>query len=158
MESKNSLIVGSSVTAVVLFTWEHYARVRGKDKKPSVAINYVADKAKTVFTKLGEGIATISSFYQYLHLDELCNTGYDLCRPVGATIISPYYTLVGYYKKSENKLPIIAFGTVTIVGVTGAVCYYFGSDIKSFINNHVPIIKSSSPTSGAGSFTRPTNL
>lgn len=116
MEYSNILY---STAAALLGTvvWEHIARKKNSNVKPSVGIDYVYQKSKAGFTKLGEGLAVLSSFYTYVDLKDVGQTVSDLTEPTLKTLVSPYHMVRGYLAQANlyNHPYLVTAGTLTLV-------------------------------------------
>lgn len=115
-------------------TWEHIARKNNSNVKPSVGINYIFEKSRSIFTKLGESLAVISSFYTYINCDEISKTAIDLGEPLINTIVSPIYIVRGYIGKTkEYSYPFLTgCGTLTLVLL---IYYLYGKYDIELIRN-----------------------
>lgn len=111
--------------------------------KPSQGFGYVAQKGQDFFSWTGKGFAKLSSFYTYIELDEFYKTGHDLVKPAAKIVVSPAYTIKGYFdemKTYQRRRWLIVLGTATIGGTAYVVCKYFdipiGQTFKTFVNNN----------------------
>lgn len=130
-ENSGKIILTGVSTSFAMFLWEHFARKRESTFKPSNGIIYLSVKLKALFEWLGGVFAHMSSFYTYINLGEFKQTAIDIVKPVGSLIVSPLYSIKGYYDQATEgyKHPyLIGLGTATIVllGV-GLLKYYQGS-------------------------------
>jgi hypothetical protein len=113
------IFVLATFTGIILV--EHFAKVAGPDFhniRPSTWIESAVPYFVDFFTGLGTWIARLSQFYTYLHLDKFMNSIGDIVIPIGKIIISPLWTIVGYYEYVETYIGhqwMIVAGTITIV-------------------------------------------
>ena len=114
----------SGAITVGLFFWEHMARMRQSNVKPSVAIRTVDTNVRIVFNKIGVTIAHLSSFLHWINLRELEKTLLDLLKPTFDLIASPtdiikgYWTQIRDYNYSAWKTYIGSFVMLAILGMT----------------------------------------
>ena len=120
-------VVISVATPTVLFLWEHIARQRKSNIRPSVGLTKVANFASNWFYKLGRLLARISSFYTLIELKELQQTAHDLLEPAVRLIASPAQTLFGYcnYAFMRRYPMVILWGSVTLLGLIVAGYRYY---------------------------------
>jgi hypothetical protein len=130
-----SVLAGAAVALVL----EHVAKVNNYEHKPSKAINWAANKSMVAFRKLGAVVASLSSFYNLLKLDQFAQTALDLAVPTAKLAMSPYYTAVGYVEqlKVYSNPTIIICGTTTI-GLLGVFVNHKYGGVYSYL---LPIYK-----------------
>lgn len=119
---------GSSIMAAqifglvcfISFIWEHVCRKHKSQIRPSTALNFLAEQSQLLFTNIGKGFAWISSFLVQNDIQEICITVWDLIRPIGELVISPFYLFYGYGMKAVSyvgKQELIYLGSVIIIGM-----------------------------------------
>lgn len=100
--SKVAVLIPIGLTAISLFLWEHIARKKQSNIKPSVLFNYLATKSSKFFGGIGYYVAKISSFYTYIDISDLMVTGKELMKPIFNFCISPYKFLKGYWEQARK--------------------------------------------------------
>jgi len=68
------LLAGTGVTTVGL-VWEHIARTRGSEFKPSVGIKWLANHSANFFSLVGSFLGKISSYLYHMDLKGLIYIG-----------------------------------------------------------------------------------
>ena len=130
-ENSGKIILTGASASFAMFLWEHFARKRDSNFKPSTGITYLSVKSKALFEWLGGVFAHLSSFYTYINLGEFKQTAIDIGRPIGSLVVSPLYSIKGYFDQATEgyKHPyLICLGTMTIVLMGfGLMSYYSGS-------------------------------
>lgn len=118
----------SSAVAGAIFIWEHVARTKNSNVKPSVGINALANALRTGFYAFGKGLSKISSFLTFIELRDLYKTAEDLFKPTIELVASPLESVKGYWETAKTyKYPIVvAFGTVSIAVATMYLWYLVG--------------------------------
>lgn len=128
-------VVPSSL--ILLGLWEHGAKIRKSEKRPSVLIDKATDVCKEKFTLLGTKIAEIAGLVYYLRLPELFKSYSELLVSSCKFVLSPVYTLYGYikyYKTAVSKRSAIVIGTIVIIGTSVFVFMKMNDiDYMSFI-------------------------
>lgn len=111
-----------------VFAWEHIARKKKSDKKPSVMIAWSADNAKKLFTWIGGKFAWLSSFYNLIDMKDLKETANALIVPTWNLVTSPFWSLHAYYKTTRaNQHPwVVVFGSMTLGFAVFLGLHYFG--------------------------------
>lgn len=124
-----------SVMGVTLFAWEHIARTRRSNLKPSVGFNWVVPKVRGFFYKIGSGLSYMSSFLTYIQLGELGQTAHDLFLPVVQIFGSPFEVLRGYWDTAEKyKYPIIiVLGSLVLVAGGWFGWYRYARHLRSLM-------------------------
>lgn len=119
--TNNGMIIVQSLVGVSIgfFLWEHIARKKQTDVKPSVGIAWTATKSKLLFTTIGTFLAKISSFYTCIDLSDLIKTAYELIVPTMSLLKSPLKTFKGYYEqaKTYTHSSIVFFGSLTLIAL-----------------------------------------
>lgn len=121
--------LATGTTLLTTFFIEHIMRVNNCSPKyrPSYYIQYLAYKGRTIAYNIGKQIAYLSSFYKYLHLEEMVETAMILGKSGFNLVYVPVYTVIGYFDTIQtyrNPL-IIACGTFTLVGLSGLTYMHF---------------------------------
>jgi hypothetical protein len=80
LPNKNILIYTTLTSGITIFVWEHVARKRNSNIKPSVGFNFVAEISKKCFKTFGNLGAKISSFYTYIDLSQSPFGGFHFVR------------------------------------------------------------------------------
>ncbi|QKF93611.1 hypothetical protein QKU48_gp0153 [Fadolivirus algeromassiliense] len=111
-----------------LFMWEHVARTKGSNVKPSVGIAWTADKLKVGFYQIGVGFSKLSSFLTYIKLGDLYQTAQDLFKPTIELFGSPLQSLKGYWDTALTySYPVtVTLGSATLVGVFAYLWFIVG--------------------------------
>jgi hypothetical protein len=114
------------------FAWEHAGRLNHWAYRPSIGLGHVATFAINRFTDLGRIIARLSSFLTYLHLEEMFETIGAVVTPAWKLIISPFYTITGYFSqiKFYNHPYLVVVGSMSLVA---AVAFPFRHKIFALI-------------------------
>lgn len=118
MINSKSIVILAGTVGVTLFTWEYVTLKKETKYKPSFALVKLANGSQYFFTRCGESLALISSFYKYIDFDDVKLTFRNLMNPLVKTVISWFYVCRGYYEYcGKNKLctKIALAGTVTLL-------------------------------------------
>jgi hypothetical protein len=129
----SNLISLICITTFGLIAWEHGARISHLEWRPSVGLTYLANQSIKFFTQIGKILATISSFYTWINLDEFYQTLQDLFDPTIRLLSSPVYTIKGYLSVIvDYQYPIlIVLGSMTLCAfLLFLVGKYFGINYK----------------------------
>lgn len=125
----NLVIAGTIVGGPVFaFLWEYIAKTRGSDAKPSVILGKIKKGSENFFSHCGSLVARLSSFFTYINYARLAETARELIQPTIGIIVSPFYSLKGYWERMETYTypKSILLGTITILGSLGLVYYFHG--------------------------------
>lgn len=125
----SKFIVYPIVTLVGVIALEHITKIL-KIRQPSSYLNSLVPYFTRFWKQVGKWAGVVSSFYTYLHFDELLESAGDIVVPLTKMVISPVYSLVGYaeYVRSyiaKQRWMVIA-GTMTLAASVGCALYYFG--------------------------------
>lgn len=114
-------IYGVCLAFLALFTTEHITKQHYPTLRPSILIEFIGDHLNDLFTKIGNFLAYLSSFYTYIKLGDLYDTLVNLIDPIMNLIASPLAIIKGYFEASlEYRYPfMIGLGTMTLIGL----CY-----------------------------------
>lgn len=120
------------VGCISVFLWEHIARTKESQFKPSVVINWTADTLKNIFYNIGVGFSKLSSFLTYIKLDDLYKTAHDLLKPTFELIGSPLQTIKGYWDTALTySYPItVTLGSLTLFATLMYLWYLFGHHVS----------------------------
>lgn len=89
---------------IVVFAWEHIARINCIVLKPSYITNLVSEQIGHVMTFIGSKFAAFSSYFHYLRLGELGLTIRDLCLS-GVTFVCSFFKFIkGYSAYAQTFL------------------------------------------------------
>lgn len=137
MNFSHYFILGST-GLVGIFAWELVARKRSSNKKPSVALNWLATLSRSFFTGLGERVAWLSSYLTIVDLHDVWATLSDLAEPAAHLVASPFSFFCGYWKMAqEYKYPLlVCLGSALALGVGT----YFGR--KFGVTQYLPSLRS----------------
>lgn len=121
MSLSRQLIIGGGGVTLFAFGLEVLARSRNSQKKPSVAISWLATKFGTGFTALGVQLAKVSSFLTVIKFGELGAAAHDLFMPTLQLVGSPLQAIAGYYQsaKTYNNPVVIGIGSALLAGAVG---------------------------------------
>jgi len=134
--SKRTLIGGAGV-GLVIFGWEHVARINGCRFKPSVGLAKCQYYAECGWTEMGKLVACISSFYNLINIGELGETAKDLVNPTIGLTTSFMEFFTGYsefIKQNYGKNRFMTImGTATIVVLLSGIYYKNRHQISNII-------------------------
>ena len=119
-------VYGSIIgTGFGIFIWEHIARKRKMNKKPSVFINCFAKHLGTFFKFCGIWTAKLSSIYTLINPKEIYITLEDLWKPIWDCVKSLGEFAKGYKKIAwDYGYPIVyVMGSMTLISVLGFIGY-----------------------------------
>lgn len=122
---KNKSVIFSCSTATLagVFALEHIGKKKEWNKKPSFALNAVANYSRSFWKFVGKYIAIASGFYNYIDVTDLIDTGSSLLLPVYNTTMSPLFALKSYAETASLYLHpnLVLFGTFTLVVLFGGI-------------------------------------
>lgn len=101
-----------------IFVFEHIGRKYNVKYRPSVMLNYVADKSKQTWELLGNAFAYASSFLTLINIGELQQTFMDIYNPTVEILLSPVWFVDGYIKRASqyvNKKSLVLAGSGLLV-------------------------------------------
>lgn len=138
----SSILYSTVATLLATFVWEHIARKQNLNVKPSVGLNLIYKKSKSMFTNLGKLFAKISSFYTIIDLKDLGKTLEDVGKPILKTIVSPYHFVRGYVDQAnEYSYPfLVTVGTLTLLPLS---YYLLGKYDKTLLQNTISTLTNS---------------
>jgi len=116
----------------VLVVWQHIARSKNSNFKPSVALWKGVDLSKWLFLTIGNGFARVSSILIHIKnmFVDIWDSLVELFEPVFRIIISPIYIVRGYVKTmmTYTYSLLIPIGSVAIIGtIIGIINYFYSS-------------------------------
>lgn len=91
------LAIGAAAISSSVIAVEIIQKRRKSDKKPSVVANYCADASKRGFSWVGNKLAQVSSFLTVIDMGEVSDAIKDVMGPTCHTVVSPLYTIKGYF-------------------------------------------------------------
>lgn len=111
---KIALYTGIGTTSI--FLWELIAINNHCQFKPSIALKFLSEKSRQLFTYIGIYLAKVSSFYTYLDLSTFYEAIENLANPLITLVFSPLYSINGYITQSNKyKYPlVVTFGSLTL--------------------------------------------
>jgi len=129
---------------IVCFTiliYEHIGRRYDIIVRPSVGLEYVANKSIDFFKKIGILFAWVSSYLTEIDLYDMYQTLYDIVTPLIKLLFAPFYFCYGYLLEVatyENKWWMIYVGSGIIIAMLifisyKLLCRYPESSISKYI-------------------------
>ena len=118
------------------FVWEHIARKRDSNIKPSVGIAWCSKQSKAFFNCIGSFLAKLSSFYTYINLSDFLQTAHDISKPTMSLLWSPYQLIKGYCTTAltySSKTYLVGFGSLTLLTILTYVWYLYGHHCNDYV-------------------------
>ena len=121
----------------ILVLWQHNARIKRSNNKPSVALSWLFKQSKLFFINVGEQLARISSFLNFIKdifeyiFTNVFDSVFEVLEPLLHIMISPWYIVYGYLKVAETYKysVLVPLGTALLVSISYVlyVKYQFSS-------------------------------
>jgi hypothetical protein len=116
-------IVGLFVYLTLL---QHVANINKWTRRPSDAIDWVAEVLEDFWRSVGEWWAWISSFVEYLHITELLTSMSEIVEPIWRVMCSWMSAVIGYGEYIDrHQKPAIIIGSLILLGIFALVIYKF---------------------------------
>jgi len=129
-------------TTVGIITWEHVAKKKGSNKRPSIGLTKASEFSQGMFVVCGVKFAQLSSYLtkidlKYLReiMGEIWQSTKDVLGPTCGILVSPFYLISGYcdtaIQYGKKRQLLIYAGSIFIA--VGLFCgwYFLGRNIPA---------------------------
>jgi hypothetical protein len=120
-------LIAGGIGVLTIGTEVACMRSENESKRPSVALNKVANNAHDMFQWIGKQIAVISDIPSLIRklvqlqlVQDICTATENVCGPTFGLLISPFSTLAGYVNEVSKRNWFMIICTTSLI-VSGLI-------------------------------------